>query len=175
MVKMKNLMKYCITMLLCVTLLGISYPMTAFAAGEPSNGSYKIKCVGTGQYLSVVDGEVVLDSSNGTVFKIEDTEPSPSVIWFAISHQDRALSFDDTNGNSFLPFLISGSVDYGEFNYDAYMMQRFEFGKTRSGYNIYCIAFLDNGDKMVMTAENGKVCMKKGNGSLNQVFVLEQQ
>lgn len=174
MIKMKNSMKYCITMLLCITLLGIGCQMTALAAGEPGNGTYKIKCVGTGQYISFVNGSVVLDY-NGTVFNVEDTEPSPSVKWFAISNKDRALSLDDTNGNAIMPFLIPGSVDYGKFNYSAYTLQRFKFGKINSGYNIYCVAYLDKGKKMVLTVDNGKLCIKEANGSLNQVFVLEQQ
>lgn len=175
MIKTRNLMKYCITLLLCVTLLAISCPMTALAAGEPSNGSYKIKCVGTGQYLSVVDGGIVLNSSTGTTFKIEDTEPSPSVAWFAISNGDRAITFDSKDGSAFLPYLIPGSVDYGQSNYFQYTIQRFKFGQTKSGYNIHSVAFGDNTDKRVITVENGTLCLRKANGSLNQVFVLEKQ
>lgn len=175
MIKTRNLMKYCITLLLCVTLLGVSCPMTAFAAGEPSNGSYKIKCVGTGQYLSVFDGGIILNSSTGTTFKIEDTESSPSVAWFAISNGDKALSFDNKDASASLPFLIPGSVDYGQSNYSQYCQQRFKFGLTRSGYNIRSIAFGNNTDNRVLTVENGTLCLRKANGSLNQVFVLEQQ
>lgn len=174
MFKMKKLMKSCIILLLCVALSGVSHPTTVFAAGEPSNGSYKIKCVGTGQYLSVIDGQVTFDGT-GTVFKIEDTEPSPSVKWFSISYGDRALSFPDKDANALLPYLIAGSYDYGDSEYYQYVRQRFQFGKTASGYNIHSIAFGNNTDKRVLTVENNTLCLRKANGSKNQIFILESQ
>lgn len=170
--KMKSLLKYCIALLVCTTLLGVNHPTTVFAALEPNNGSYKIKCVGTGQYLTVSNGAIVM-STAGTTFYVQDTEPSPSVSWFSITYGDKALSFSNKDGNAALPYLISGSVDYGATNYTQYTYQRFKFGKTASGYNIHSIAFGNNTDKRVLTVENGTLCLRKANGSLNQVFTLE--
>lgn len=174
MFKLKNLMKYCITLLVCITLVGVSHPRIAFAALEPSNGSYKIKCVGTGQYLYVKDGGIILNTT-GTTFKIEDTEPSASVKWFSISYGDKALSFSNKDANAALPYLISGSVNYGQSNYTQYTQQRFKFGSTASGYNIHSIAYGNNTDKRVLTVENSTLCLRKANGSRNQIFTLEMQ
>lgn len=172
--KMKNLMKYCITLLVCATLLGVNHPMTAFAALEPANGSYKIKCVGTGQYIAVSNGTVIM-SPTGTTFYIEDTEPSASVTWFSITYGDKALSFSSKDASASLPYLIPGSINYGATNYTQYTYQRFKFGKTASGYNIHSIAFGNNTDKRVLTVENGTLCLRMANGSLNQVFTVEKQ
>lgn len=66
--------------------------MTAFAALEPDNGSYKIKYAGTEQYLTVSDGTIVI-STYGTTFYVQDTEPSPSVTWFSITYGDISFIF----------------------------------------------------------------------------------
>lgn len=174
MFKTKKLMKSCITLLVCAVLLGASYPATVFSAGEPSNGSYKIKCVGTGNYLTVSDGQIFL-SGTGTVFNVEDTEPSPSVLWFSITYGDRALSFAGKDDNAALPFLIPGSQNYGDPNYYQYTCQRFKFGQTASGYNIHSVAFGNNTDRRVVTVENGVLCLRRANGSRNQIFTLERQ
>lgn len=90
--RMKNLMKYCITLLVCATLLGVNHPMTVFAALEPDNGSYKIKCVGTGQYIAVSNGTVIM-SPTGTTFYVQNTEASASVTWFSITYGDISFIF----------------------------------------------------------------------------------
>ncbi|MGC5816156.1 RICIN domain-containing protein [Clostridium perfringens] len=171
---MKNLIKSCITLLLCVLLSCISYPLTTFAAGEPSDGFYKIKCVGTGEYLTVNNEKITLGST-GTIFDIKDTEPSPSIKWFSITSGNRALSFSNKDSNASLESLIPGSLNYGDPNYYLYTCQRFTFGKTASGYNIRSIAFGNNSDNRVLTVENGSLCLRRANGSKNQIFILEWQ
>lgn len=174
MFKTKKLIKCCITLFVCAVLFGVNHPMTAFAAYEPDNGSYLIKCNGNGLYLYVNNGEITFNNT-GTVFKIEDTEPSPSVKWFSIVYENKALSFDNKDGNAGLPYLISGSVNYGQSNYTQYTYQRFKFGKTASGYNIHSIAFGNNTDKRVLTVENNTLCLRKANGSSYQIFTLEKK
>lgn len=174
MFKLKNKIKSCVSLLIVTFLLCVSYPLTTFAAGEPGDGSYKIKCVGTGDYLGISNGQVIVGSNN-TVFNIEDTEPSPSVKWFSITSDNNALSFSDKDSNASLVSLIPGSLNYGDPNYNLYTRQRFTFGKTASGYNIFPIAFGNNTDNRVLTVENGNLCLRRANGSRNQIFTLEWQ
>ena len=160
--------------LVCAVLLGVGYPANVFAAGEPSNGSYKIKCVGTGNYLTA-SGEEIFLGGGGTVFNVQDTEPSPTVMWFSITYGDQALCFSGKDANASLVNLIPGSKNYGDPNYYQYTCQRFKFGKTASGYNIHSVAFGNNTDRRVLTVENGNLCLRKANGSRNQIFTIERQ
>lgn len=55
------------------------------------------------------------------------------------------------------------------------LTQRFTFGKIRSGYNIRAVAFGNNTDNRVLTVENGNLCLRRANGSSNQIFTVEWQ
>ncbi len=174
MFKMKDIIKHKFLCLIATLLVCLSFPFNVFAAGEPSNGNYKIKSVSTGQYLTIKDGQVSL-SPNGTVFKVEDTEPSSAAKWYSITYGDKALAFWDKNAKASLTNLIPGSLNNGNPNYYAYTCQRFTFGKVRSGYNIRPIAFGNNTDNRLLTVENGNLYLRKANGSKSQVFTVEWQ
>lgn len=174
MFKIRSIIKPRILVLICTFLLCLSYSPTIFAAGEPGNGLYKIKSVSTGKYLTLINGEVSL-SQTGTIFKVEDTEPSPSVKWFSITYEDKALSFTNKDATASFVDLIPGSLNYGQPNYHEYTCQRFNFGKTRSGYNIKSVAFGNNTDNRLLTIENGTLCLRKASGSKDQIFILEWQ
>lgn len=126
----KKITKNFILFLMAAFMFCLSYPLNAFSTGEPGNGNYKIKSVGTGQYVTISNGQITL-SPNGTVFKVEDTEPSPSIKWFSITNGNKALSFSNRDANASLVDLIPGSLNYGHPNYYAYTYSKIYFWKNK--------------------------------------------
>lgn len=175
MLKIKNFSKSRIALVVFSLILCMIYPLSTFAAGEPSNGYYKIKNVGTGQYVTISNGKLGIGPDNNTVFKIEDTEKSPNIKWFSITSGDNAISFSHEDAEASLTTLIPGEIDRYDPIYKQYTRQRFTFGKSRSGYIIQPIAFGNNTQNRVLTIKDGVLRLIKANGSRTQLFVLERQ
>lgn len=173
---MKNLFKKCSMLILCLTILFVSMPSEAMAAGEPGNGYYRIKNLATGQYLSY-SGSVPYYSSNMdySVWIVENTTGSNK--WFAIRpayDPKLALTFPDEDSTGSAVPYIPGNVSRYDPAYRQFTRQRFSFGLTRSGYNIFPIEFSDNVYHRVIDSV-GTIYpqLKKASGARSQIFVLE--
>lgn len=177
---MKNMLKkFCLAMV-CLSILFMSIPQRVNAAGEPGNGYYRIKNVGTGKYVCYNGISVYFSShmTDYTTWVVENTTGSNK--WFAIrpsADKNLALSFSDKDAKVSLETYIPGNVDRYESNYNSFTKQRFTFGWIPSGYNIKPIAFSNNVDNRVLDSVDNyftlDLQLKKASGARTQIFVLE--
>lgn len=179
---MKDLLKKCSMLVLCLTILFVSLPGKVMAAGEPADGYYRIKNVATGEYLCS-EGGVVFFSSNSLFYSdwiVQNTTGSTK--WFSIRptyNNQLAISFSDKDARVSLESYIPGNVGRYDEQYTAFTKQRFSFGLIPSGYNIKPIAFSDATDNRVLDRVDNywtvNLQLKKASGARSQIFVLEYQ
>lgn len=178
---MKSFFKKCGLLLVCMSILFLSFPTEAYAAGEPSDGLYAFKNLATGEYVGYdhATNKICFSKNFSGNYRWAIRNTTGSSKFYSIQPFDNwpngpTLYFADKDAEASTMYFIPGYVNNGDSRKETYIRQRFSIRKTASGHNISVIAFENSVDNRLLDVVNGKLCLTRARGSRSQIFTLSR-